>query len=203
MINLFLAFDDDDATMGGFNRGCMQDYRDYFDRMNDSVSTKYITTRTLNPVNLEVSIDSLDKAFIFGAYSHGQHDRLLAKNEPYIGEENADKYRNSLFYTVSCHTASTLADHLINNGCLCYFGYKSEFNYWDGYIEFSACANHGLFKFFEGENTESVYELMIGKYNDTIDALIDQEESFFQAALLRHNRDALVRKGEVITIEDF
>lgn len=204
MINLFLAFDEEDDTMGMFNRGCIEDFETYF-HQDHPIRPNYIRSRMLNSVNIELRLTDTKSTFVFGAYSHGYKDRLVARKSPYIGADNVSLFKNSLFYTVSCSSAIALADQLIENGCLCYFGYRCLFNYWDGYKEFSECANYGLFRIFEGVAMGDVYCQMIEKYDECIDRLVDEgDDSFMQAALLRENRDGLVRKGEIdISIYDF
>jgi len=204
MINLFLAFDEEDDTMGTFNRGCIEDFETYF-HQDHPIQPNYIRSRMLNSVNIELRLTDTKSTFVFGAYSHGHEDRLVAQKIPYIDTSNVTLFKGSLFYTVSCSSAITLADQLIENGCLCYFGYKCLFNYWDGYKEFPECANYGLFKIFEGVTTDKAYNLMVEKYNECIDRLVDdRDDGFMQAALLRENRDGLVRKGETdISIYDF
>ncbi len=205
MTNLFLAFDDDDDVMGAFNRGCIEDFESYFHEKHP-ITPKYIKTRTLNAANLELSLRNggSTSTFVFSAYSHGHVDRLVANNSSYVDENNVALFKNSLFYTVSCSSAISLADQLLNSGCACFFGYKCLFNYWDGYKEFSECANFGLFRIFEGMSTHHTYHQMVEKYNECIDRLVEEgSDSFMQAALLRENRDGLVRKGDDISIDNF
>ncbi|RKO69243.1 hypothetical protein D7322_23730 [Sphingobacterium puteale] len=204
MINLFLAFDEEDGSMGTFNQGCLEDFETYFHK-DHPIKPSYIRSRTLNPVNIEINLDRLKtKSFIFSAYSHGLDDRLVIKDSPYIDDTNVNLFKNSLFYTVSCSSANILADRLIENGCHCYLGYKCLFNYWDGYREFSECANFGLFKIFDGVDSRGAFDRMLEKYNECIDRLVEENiDGFMQAALLRENRDGLVHKGNSISIKDF
>jgi len=203
MINLFLAFDEEDDTMGAFNRGCIEDFETYFHK-DHPIKPHYIKSRILNSANIELKLNGAKSTFVFGAYSHGHEDRLIAQRSSYIDTNNVALFKGALFYTVSCSSAIALADQLVENGCLCYFGYKCLFNYWDGYKEFSECANYGLFKIFEGIATDEVYNQMLKNYNECIDRLVDEgEDSFMQAALLRENRDGLVRKGAEVSINDF
>lgn len=199
MVNIVLAFDEADKDVGSFNQGCKEDYEIFFS--NDSAhSVTYIGSNTLNSLNIQLRIEHLS-SFVFVAYSHGENYRLFSNGEDYISTKvNVELFKNSFFYTVSCHTGSQLGAELINNGCKCYFGYKTLFNSWLGYKDFSDCANFGFFKFMEGLTTDHIFEQMITKYNLHIDNLY--KENFVQASLLRENRDGLIKLGENITIQD-
>lgn len=197
MINILLAFDEEDEEIGSFNQGCKEDYETYFIGSEHEQIT-YIGSNSLNSLNIQVRTEQLS-SFIFAAYSHGEINKLFSKSGDYVSSTvNIELFKNSFFYTVSCNTGMQLGGDLIANGCKCYFGYKTVFNSWLGYKEFSECANYGFFKFIEGANTDEIFEQMIVKYNQHIDDMY--VEHFFQASLLRENRDGLIKIGENITI---
>nr|WP_199163023.1 hypothetical protein [Elizabethkingia sp. ASV34] len=199
MINILLAFDEEDEVIGSFNQGCQEDYREYFEDSNHGIVT-YINSGSLNSLNIQLRTEQLP-SFIFVAYSHGEDYRLFSKSGDYISSSiNIELFRNSFFYTVSCNTGNTLGVDLISNGCKCYFGYKTLFNSWCGYKAFSECANYGFFKFIEGDSTDEIYKVMIERYNYHIDNMYVR--NFLQASLLRENRDGLIKLGEDINIED-
>lgn len=199
MIDILLAFDELDADIGSFNQGCKEDYEDFFDVDCDHNIT-YIGTSTLTEIEVQSKIAPLS-SFIFVAYSHGDIDKLVSRNGAYVSKNEGIKtFKNSFFYTVSCLSANELGTELINNGCKSYFGYKTQFSSWQGYICFSKCANYGFFKFIEGNSTHTVYKLMIENYNKHIDDMYIGD--MLQAAILRENRDGLIRLGEDITIND-
>lgn len=198
MINILLAFDEDDEEIGPFNRGCKEDYETYFTSSEHNIT--YINSNSLNSLNIQVKTELLS-SFIFVAYSHGEINKLFSKSGDYVSDTvNIKHFKNSFFYTVSCNTGIQLGNDLISNGCKCYFGYKKLFNSWLGYKEFSECANYGLFKFIEGSNTNEVYEQMIIKYNSHIDNMYT--EHFFQASLLMENRNGLIKLGENIVVNN-
>lgn len=136
MINLFLAFDDEDEDIGSFNQGCLEDCLDFFETTQLSSSLTYIKTRTLNSSNIELKLEGLSSC-VFVAYSHGQHDKLTSKGDAYVSIENIMLFKNSFFYTVSCNSGLILGNQLVDNGCHSFFGYKSVFNSWAGYKDFS------------------------------------------------------------------
>lgn len=199
MVNIVLAFDEQDDDMGSFNQGCKDDYEDFLRESSHNVS--YIGASQLNSLNIQFKVQDLP-TFVFAAYSHGHVDKLYGGAGGYIStEENYNLFKDSFFYTVSCHTGSHLAGSLMENGCKCYFGYNNEFHFWTGYKDFSDCANWGFVKFLEGEMSHSIYTLMLEKYNTHIDAVRDTD--FVIASLLRANRDALVMLGANTSISDF
>lgn len=198
MINILLAFDEEDENIGSFNQGCKEDYETYFSG-SDYKNITYINSNSLNSLNVQIKSEE-EQPFIFAAYSHGEKYRLFAKEGDYVSSTvNITSFKNSFFYTVSCHTASQLGLELITNGCKCYFGYKTLFNSWLGFKDFSECANFGFFKFIEGITTDDIFKQMMTKYNHHIDSLYKND--FFQASLLRENRDGLIKLGENINID--
>lgn len=199
MINILLAFDEEDDDIGSFNQGCKEDFEEFFVNKNNHNIT-YIGTSTLTEIEVQSKTAPLS-SFIFAAYSHGDIDKLVSKNGAYVSKNEGIKtFKDSFFYTVSCLSANELGTELINNGCKSYFGYKTQFSSWQGYICFSACANYGFFKFIEGNSTHTVYDLMIENYNKHIDDMY--KDDMFQAAILLENRNGLIRLGEDITIHD-
>lgn len=202
MIDILLAFDNDDATMGQFNQGCLEDYLEHFNDKQYGHNVTCIEGRNLNDLNVELRTNDLG-SFIFVAYSHGESDCLSSKQGSYIATNiNNNNFGQSLFYTVSCYSANELGKCLIESGCYSFFGYKNKFQFWFGYKSFSACANYGLFLFLQGMLTDQIYEEMIDEYNKHIDEMVDIDD-FMIAALLLENRDALVKLGSNISIDAF
>lgn len=199
MTDLILAFDEADSTMGMFNQGCFEYYEEYLSKNN--LAHLHLRSAQLN--DLAVEIHTANKAsFIFVAYSHGTETGQLNSSagvylSPVVNHTN---FKNSFVYTVSCHSGNVLGNSLIQNGCLCFLGYKNLFHYWDGYKCFPDCANHGFFLFMEKVRTKVIYQSMIDEYNKKIDELY--LENSFVASLLLENRDALVHLGNDISIDD-
>jgi hypothetical protein len=198
MTRIVLAFDDEDEHMGEFNRGCLDDLNEFL------VDSKYqvfiIQSAQLNDLNIHYKTEG-DFPFLFAAYSHGLNNSLQSQSGTYVSTTtNHTHFNQAVFYTVSCHAAVELGPCLIENGCVSFFGYKSIFNFWVGYKCFSQCANHGLFLFLNGTNTDEVYQQMIAEYNSQIDALY--EDDSFVASLLLENRKALVYNERNVTIEE-
>lgn len=198
MADIFIAIDEQDTELGFFINGCKEDFVEYFNTKNHNVN--YIHSRILNPAYLEHSLTRVEP-FIFVAYSHGENHRLISSQGEYISTTcNNTLFNNSFFYTVSCLTANELGENLISNNCKSYYGYKSLFNIYSGFNQFSHCANLGLILFLEGISTVEVLKQMKDNYNEKIDELYNNH--FFQASLLRENRDGLIYLGEDITIVD-
>ena len=199
MIDIVLVFDELDANIGQFNQGCNEDFDNYFNGSDFRVNT--INSRLINEIVVGQRTAQLNN-FIFVAYCHGQEDKLCTSNDSFITTTiNNQNFRNSFFYTVSCDAGKNLGNVLIENGCLNFFGYKSLFNSWLGYKQFSHCANYGFFKFMDGQNSDIVFTEMKLNYNESIDDLV--VEDYLVAALLRENRDGLVNYGEVVNVSNF
>lgn len=198
MLNIILAFDEEDTDIGLFNRGCKEDFIVYLKENklfnHKDINIVFISSVDLSYSNIEKILLKYE-TFIFVAYSHGEIDQLVCNKEAYVKVgTNTQLFRNTFFYTVSCLTGKFLGERLIDNGCHVFLGYKEFFNLWDGYKEFSTCANYGFFKFIEGCSVDSAYEATINKYNECIDRLYKKD--FFVAAFLEDNKKGLVKFGK-------
>lgn len=199
MINVLLAFDTANPRGGSFMSECLIDIQNYFSGKKHSLTliessdmtSQYIHDRTVNL-----------PSFIFVPYCHGNHV-CLANNIPeaFISTTiNITNFSNSFFYTFSCKSGHTLGNELINNGCQCFFGYKNTIYSFAGFKCFSDCANYGLFLFVNGMSSDDVYNDMITFYNNQIDQLYIINPVV--ASHLRANRDALVKIGNNINIDE-
>ena len=199
MIDIIGFFDNQDETLGLFFNLCYEDLNIFL--YDSSLNISYYDSPKINEVAVAIITEPLEK-FILLAYSHGGENELVKNgNIPYISTKiNIDKFKNTLFYTCSCHTGKVLGEELINNGALSYIGYKDKFEVWgfnmNPYIE---CANYGMKLFFKNTSTDNIIPLMKSKYNEHID---NYENDIFGAAMLVANRNGLVQKGNNISIED-
>ena len=200
MANTIIAFDEQDSTLGGFFAECEQALDTYFAAQN--VVIRKINSNRLNSLIIASSTAAFP-SFVFGAYSHGDHESLLkSARDPYISIAlNGNSFRNCFFYTFSCSAGKTLGQGLVERNCHCFIGYSKPVAIWSTFIRpFVECANYGLIRFFSGSNSETVVSEMLEKYNENIDAIYKVD--FMIAAILKENRDALVRHGNSISIND-
>lgn len=199
MIDVLLAFDTVNPRGGSFMSECLLDIQNYFSGKTHSltlIESSDMTSQYIHDQTVNLS------SFIFVPYCHGNHI-CLANNIPeaFISTtENITNFSNSFFYTFSCKSGHTLGNELINNGCQCFFGYKDTIYSFAGFKCFSDCANYGLFLFINGISSDDIYIDMITFYNDQIDQLYITNP--FVASHLRANRDALVKIGNNISIEE-
>ena len=200
MVDTFFAFDTNDSTAGEFYQKCKEDIESFCSKIGID-----ITFFSNDGLNEEFIYSELKKSetFIFGAYSHGGDNRLVAgEGIPYISTEMDNTcFKNSFFYTYSCHSAKLLGLNLVDNGCRCFIGYNKKIGIWDTYKDFFVkTANYGIKLFFQGKTTVDVLAAMNDEYNRQIDTLYKID--FMAAADLEENRDALVIIGENISIRD-
>jgi|SRR3954466_3141785 len=200
MANTILAIDDQDSTLGPFFLACQEELISFFDEQNITVSR--INSNALN--DLTITMTTAGRApFVFGGYSHGTYENLLKSAQiPYISIAlNGSSFENSLFYTFSCSSGKKLGIDLIGMNCICFIGYKADVAIWSTYMQpFVECANHGLFQFYMGNDTESIVIQMKQKYNEHIDAIYKKD--YLIASILMDNRDALIKHGRTITLAD-
>lgn len=200
MANTLIAFDEQDSTLGAFFAECERELDTFFASQNVTISK--INSNRLNSIIVTAATAAFP-SFVFGAYSHGDHESLLkSARDPYVSIAlNGGSFRNSFFYTFSCNTGRNLGSDLIGRNCHCFIGYKESVAVWSTYIRpFVECANYGLIRFFSGSNTETVISEMKEKYNEHIDAIYKTD--YLIAAILKDNRDALIRHGNTISLQD-
>lgn len=195
MTNIIVAIDKEDEELGGFFEDCDLDLNNFFSEKNLSVNS--LQNNQLNHIYIGVVTEPLD-TFTFLAYSHGSDNELLSKGIPYIDEHNVESFKNSLFYTCSCHTGKLLGSQLIENGCLSYIGYKDKFIVWDfNRSPFIECANYAIKEIYSGVTSEQAINNAKEKYNEHID---NYNNDLIGAAMLRSNRDALIHLGKCIQV---
>ncbi len=199
MIDTIIAVDENDNVLGDFFYSCYLDLNDCF--VANGINANLIKSNSLNDLSISLRIENKTR-FIFIAYTHGGQSELTANGSyQYISNTiNIDKFKNSFFYTCSCYTGKELGRHLIDNGCLGFVGYNNKFTVWDFYRSpFVECANYGLKLFVEGFRTDDLYTKMKDKYTEHID---NYNNDMFGAAMLVANRNALVKIGQNICIQD-
>ena len=198
MIDIYLAVDDEDITLGVFFTECSEDLIGYFNSIERKVIA--LNTRRLNKIAIEASLKDLN-SFMFLAYSHEFDSELLVGgNLPYINIENSNLFSDSFFYSCSCNSSKILENSLIDSGCLSFIGYNNKFTIWDyNRLPFVECANYGIKLFYEGFNSLTIVLKMKEKYNYHID---NYKNDMFGAAILVSNSIALRHLGKNISIRD-
>ncbi len=193
MVNVILAIDNDDATLGEFYTECLNDLENF---ENDRCAITSLRSNQLNDLAISISVPR-DCQFVFMAYSHGSDSELLEGGmRPYISEtSDLTLFKGSFFYTCSCNTGKRLGHSLISNECISYIGYKEKFGIWDfNRAPFVECANYGYKLFVQGENVQTILEQMKEKYNEKID---NYNNDIFGSVLLLANRNALLGLGDL------
>jgi hypothetical protein len=206
MINVLIAYDNQDKDLGEFCLQCYYHVFQYFQNKN-GYNPIFIDSNILTKKNIENTIANFDgNTFICLAYSHGTEDALCCDNENYVDLTNSYFFGNSFFYTFSCNSAKELGERLIDEGCKSFIGFENEaLIVFEKVSHFVECANYGIIRFFEGENAVTAFNQMIDNYDETIDRLREEEDKEFPfIAELTKNRNALTFLGdENITIEYF
>jgi hypothetical protein len=199
MIDILLAFDNDDKSAGAFLTECRNDIITFFN--GKAFPLSIINSGGLNENHINRSTINL-QSFIFVTYCHGDEVCLAEGGVNIFLSEtvNISNFSNTFFYTVSCSSGHTLGHELVKNGCQSFFGYKNEFNFYNGFPSFLECANYGLYLFIDGEYTDNIYFQMIQHYDKHIKKVYKVDS--FVASLLLGNKDALVKIGNNICVND-
>lgn len=203
MVNLVIAFDDNDFELGSF-------FEDSFLHINNSIDTAkfsliQISGHDCNHLNIVEKISPLNpNSFVFVGYSHGNEDELVASDD-YVGRDFG-LFINSFLYTTACCSASGLGPNLIQNGTRCFVGCTknscaSNDDFHDVYI---LCENHCIREFLNSEKTiQQTFDEMKLLFDDKIDEMFNLGE--IQVAMeLLDNKDCMVALGNtLLTINDF
>ncbi|MDB5231058.1 MAG: hypothetical protein JWN76_1863 [Chitinophagaceae bacterium] len=199
MINLVIAYDDNDGLLG-----------DYFESSHLSVSGnvqppgrfRIISIRGLDCTrpDLDAAIKTLNgEPLIFAAFCHGDPDGtvLHTDNGVFVSVHNSHLFNGSFFYTTACNSAVELGRSLIDSGCSCFIGcgkdsLASDVNFHDVYIR---CENYALERFLIGNvNVGVAFNDMMDYFTGEIDRLNNLNEVFAAVELL-HNREAMEITG--------
>jgi CTP:phosphocholine cytidylyltransferase-like protein len=197
MINLFIAYDNKETIFAGLGSHIKSKFI-----TNQDYSIIEITHPYLNETHVNTLIGLRDSdIFIFVGYSHGQVDMLLdlkASTASYTSTRSTIHYRNSVFYTFSCLSGQNLADSLISNGSLVFFGYNGEVLFLDEPLFISAnnnIINSGLIKLLKGNKFESSeFESAKNEILDTYDSYIESTADLGYIKCWTRNQRLLVKK---------
>ncbi|MCL2294233.1 MAG: hypothetical protein FWC36_05150 [Spirochaetes bacterium] len=202
MINIFVAFDDKDESLGDYFEDCKNHLLSFLEECSELVNKNphEISSTCCNSAYLDIMMPKYKpNPFIFIAYSHGNERALCCGDNSYIEKNvNAHHFENSLFYTTACSAGKELGEDLISKGCLAFIGYKSEINVYKQKEKMEItknCCNSGIIAFLSSDITiYEAYKKMENYYTQQIDKLEEFKDMLF-AACLREARDALVFFG--------
>ncbi|MFM9838363.1 MAG: hypothetical protein ACKVOQ_08875 [Cyclobacteriaceae bacterium] len=209
MINLVIAYDDNDSELGGYFEDSFVHTKDVVDKL-DFVTLSSIRGLDCTEANINLRVRAVNQqCFVFASFSHGDSlgECLLTENDTiFVGITNVSEFGNSLFYTTACNAALQLGKNLIDNDCFCFVGYKdsSWATYEDFYPIYIACENYALNEFLKtGKTIRQTYDEMQIIFDEQIKNLYDQDE-ILVAIEFEHNRDCLVLMGnEELTANHF
>lgn len=197
MINLVIAYDDNDSSLA-----------DYFESSFSYVSnfTAPLATITNYPIqglncteaHLEGVVAGFNgQKFCFVGCSHGNCDMLLTNNEVYVSESNCHLFNEALFYSLGCETAMNLGTKLIENGCSAFVGYYDDsYATYDQFHDlYISCETHALKQFLTTEvSIGEAFDAMIANYDVEIQKMVDANE-ILMAMELTHNKDCMAILG--------
>ncbi len=208
MINLLIAFDDQDKDLGYYFTACANHILQATENMTELTINRFPSDKCtqINIVNRITELN--DTNFLFVAFSHGGIDVLESYYGTYVSQSNCHIFYNSLFYTSACSCGLELGRLLHDSGCLTFIGYTDIVNIYDSHHHlFIECENYCINTFLTRDCTIlDAYNEMISYYEAVIDELVINGDigDIIVASTLRANRDSLVFYGnETVTRQDF
>lgn len=204
MTNAVVVYDDNDLELGDFFCSCVDSLDTLFEGAN--INPIKLDSNNVNASNLCSYISPVNEQnFFFLGFVHGTSESMLIGGTEHIVSltNNYYLFSNAFIYAFSCYNGTELADALLDNNALVFWGYSNKaWVIYDYVSQFKECALAGYKYFLEGSTIEEAYQLMIADINEQIDILYT--ENFFAASMFMRNRDALVVKGRLeLTIADF
>ena len=126
MINIIIAFDNQNASLGKYFDDCQQDIMILLDENAHLIkSCSKVPSLQCNVAYIDITIPLLNSnPFLFISYNHGVEDELKCGGSSFISIDNCHHFRNSFFYSTACHIGKKLAPELIRNGCKTFIGFK-------------------------------------------------------------------------------
>lgn len=202
MINILIAYDNQNHNLGRYFEDCKSDLINFLDEHGELVnSISEIPSIRCNVAYIDLVIPKINQVpFIFVAYTHGISDGLRCNGDSFVSTENTHHFENSLFYTTACLSGRILAPDLINKGCKAFIGFKEESEVFENNLYrqlFIECDNYALKKLIStnatiGESYDSTKRF----YSSKIDKLIELGEDPLYIAALVANKEALICIGD-------
>jgi len=193
MINLLIAYDDNDVSLADYFEGSYNYIAGFSSQSNDITSYPMPGDECKESSVNECIAALAGQKFCFVGISHGNSDHLLTSTEAYVSVRNCYLFNQSVFYSLACHTASKLGVNLIANGCSTFVGYNNlayatyeQFK--DIYIR---CETYALKEFLTTRTSlGDAFDMMIQNYTVEIKSMYDSNQILMAMELI-HNRDSM------------
>lgn len=210
MINVFIAFDDQNADLGQYFTDCQNDITALLaEQVHLANSCSLVASRLCNVAYIDITIPQINlNPFVFIAYTHGIEDGLRCDGVSFVSMDNSHHFINSFFYSTACLIGKQLAPELIRNGCKAFIGFKEESEVFKkaSYKQtFIKCDNFALKMFITSDaSVGQSFDAMKNYYTNKIDHFLELGEDFIFIGNLIANREALVCLGDkTLKKEDF
>jgi hypothetical protein len=203
MINIVIAFDNQNTVLGQYFEDCQTDIRMVLDEQTQLViSSTIVPSGSCNEAYLDQVIPQLNSyPFVFIAYTHGIENGLRCNGSTFISKHNCIHFKNSLFYSTACLIGRELGPELINKGCRTFVGFNEESVVFDNATFrdiFLKCDNYALKLFMISDKTiGQSFEAMKQYYTSQIDRLMELGEDPVFIGSLTANREALICIGDM------
>ena len=202
MINIVIAFDNQNTILGKYFEDCQMDIRMVFDEQTQLViSYTIIPSPHCTEAYFDETIPPLNsKPYVFIAYTHGIENGLRCNGSSFISKHNCTHFKNSLFYSTACLIGKELGPELIDKGCKTFVGFNEETVVFENAAfreKFMECDNYALKLFMISDNTiGQSFEAMKQHYTNQIDRLMELGEDPLFIGSLTANREALICIGD-------
>lgn len=201
MINIIIAYDNQDANLGIYHTECKNDIINLISEHIPFLNlTSEISSPQCNVAYIDINIPTLKpQPFIFIAYTHGKKDGLVCNGNSYVATTNSHHFENSLFYSTACLIGKELGPDLIDKRCKAFIGFKEEsevFANEEYRNTFINCDNYAIKMLLTSNATVGeAFNSMKNHHTSIIDHLLEIGENPLYIGALTANRDALICLG--------
>ena len=202
MINIIIAFDNQNAILGKYFEDCQKDIAALLDELAHIVkSCSNVPSPQCNVAYIDIKIPQFNpNPFIFIGYTHGADDGLRCGGSTFVSIDNCHHFSNSLFYSTACLIGKKLAPELIRKGCKTFIGFNEESEVFEStsYRQtFIECDNFALKMFMTSDaSVGESFDAMKNHYTNQIDRLLELGGDPIFIGALAANREALVCLGD-------
>lgn len=206
MINVLLAYDDNDEELGDYFD---LSYNDIADCLNNAggCNLTVICGLECTESNVASSATQLNTApYVFIGLSHGNEEQLLTINDVFVDHVNVTHFSNSFFYTPACLSAQQLGTSIVDTGAHSFVGcFKETYaTFEEHYPTYIACENYCIKEFLTTDKSIGVaFKEMMDYFDQQIDLMFDANE-ILVGMELQDNKDSFhLFTGHGLTREDF
>ncbi len=203
MIEVIIAYDNNDADLGIFFELCKNDCITIINSVESNLArVRFSDVPSLQCSHAYLTINKshlLNQPFITIVFTHGNNDSVVVNGNSFINANDDNSFfSQSFFYTNSCSTGKILGPKLIEQECRVFIGYSEKiYSFKNEYSDISLkCDTIGITSFLTEDITAyDAYQNMIKLYTQE-SRKMQNNFDVLAAGLMIEAREALTFLGD-------